>query len=234
MAGEWHAERDWPLLTQGLAGRLRQDCMKQWLDFVEHPFVHGVANGTLAEGAFRNFLIQDYLYLIQYARACALLVHKSDTLAAMRHAAGLLSGILDTELSMHVGYCRQWGIGESALEQAEESIELLAYSRFILDRAQTGDMLDLLVTLAPCLIGYAEVGARLHASPRTLREGNPYWSWIALYGGGDYTALVEDGIRRLDEVGAACGAQARYPSLLREFTTAVRLETVFWTTARSD
>ncbi|GCE84771.1 thiaminase II [Komagataeibacter diospyri] len=233
MTGEWQAERDWPLLTQGLAGRLRQDCMKQWLDFVGHPFVEGVASGTMEVEAFRNFLIQDYLYLIQYARACALLVHKSDTLTAMRHAAQLLSGILDTELSMHVGYCRQWGIEEPALEQAEESIELLAYSRFILDRAQTGDMLDLLVTLAPCLIGYAEVGARLHASPRTVREGNPYWSWIALYGGDEYTALVEDGVCRLNEVGAAYGAQARYPTLLREFTTAVRLETVFWTTARS-
>lgn len=233
MDDEWQAERDWPLLATGLAGRLRRDCMAQWLGFVRHPFVHGIADGTLSPETFRNFLIQDYLYLIQYARACALAVYKADTVAGMRHAAGLMSGILDTELAMHVGYCRTWGIEEAALEQAEESLELLAYSRFILDRAQAGDLLDLLVTMAPCLIGYAEVGARLHASPLTVREGNPYWSWIALYGGDDYTALVEDGVRRLEAVGVACGAQARYPTLLREFTTAVWLETAFWGTGRS-
>ncbi|GAB6967906.1 thiaminase II [Komagataeibacter kakiaceti JCM 25156] len=231
---DWQAERDWPLLTQGLAGRLRKDCMAQWREFVHHPFVRRVGDGTLAPAAFRNFLIQDYLYLIQYARACALAVHKSDTVAGMRHAAQLLSGILDTELSMHVAYCAGWGIDEAALEQAQESLELLAYSRFILDRAQTGDLLDLLVTMAPCLIGYAELGARLHADPATKREGNPYWSWIALYGGEDYTALVEEGIHRLDQVGAACGAQARYPVLLGEFATSVRLETAFWATARPD
>ena len=233
MTWEWVAEQDWPLLTTGLAGRLRRDCMPQWLEFVRHPFVHGVADGSLPVDAFRNFLIQDYLYLIQYARACALAVHKADGVAGMRQAVRLLSGLLETELSMHVGYCREWGIGEDALEQAEESLELLAYSRFILDRAQTGDLLDLLVTMAPCLIGYAEVGARLHASPDTHRQGNPYWSWINLYGGDAYTLLVEDGIRRLDQVGAAYGAEARYPTLLREFTTAVRLETAFWATARS-
>ncbi|KAB8123451.1 thiaminase II [Komagataeibacter medellinensis] len=233
MTREWIAEQDWPLLTTGLAGRLRRDCMPQWMAFVRHPFVDGVADGTLSTDAFRNFLIQDYLYLIQYARACALAVYKADGITGMRAAVGLLSGLLETELSLHVGYCREWEIEESALEKAEESLELLAYSRFILDRAQTGDLLDLLVTMAPCLIGYAEVGARLHASPRTRREGNPYWSWISLYGGSDYTALVEEGIRRLDEVGATCGADARYPTLLREFTTAVRLETAFWATARS-
>ncbi|RFD21157.1 thiaminase II [Komagataeibacter melaceti] len=230
---EWQAERDWPLLTQGLAGRLRNDCMAQWMEFVRHPFVRSVGDGTLAPEAFRNFLIQDYLYLIQYTRACALAVHKADTVTGMRHAAHLLSGILNTELSMHVAYCAGWGIDETALEQAEESLELLAYSRFILDRAQTGDLLDLLVTMAPCLIGYAELGARLHADPATKREGNPYWSWIALYGGAEYTELVEEGIHRLEKVGAACGAQARYPALVREFATSVRLETAFWATARS-
>ncbi|QHC34517.1 thiaminase II [Komagataeibacter xylinus] len=233
MDDEWQAERDWPLLATGLAGRLRRDCMAQWLDFVRHPFVRGVADGTLPPEAFRNFLIQDYLYLIQYARACALAVYKADTVASMRHAAGLMAGILNTELAMHVGYCRQWGIEESTLENAEESLELLAYSRFILDRAQAGDLLDLMVTMAPCLIGYAEVGARLHASPLTVREGNPYWSWIALYGGDEYTQLVEDGIRQLDALATPYGAQARYPTLLRAFATAVRLETAFWGTGRS-
>ncbi|WNM09056.1 hypothetical protein RI056_03075 [Komagataeibacter nataicola] len=62
MDDEWQAERDWPLLTTGLAGRLRRDCMAQWLDFVRHPFVRGVADGTLPPEAFRNFLIQDYLH----------------------------------------------------------------------------------------------------------------------------------------------------------------------------
>ncbi|PYD51495.1 thiaminase II [Komagataeibacter saccharivorans] len=232
MMHDWQAERDWPLLTRGLAGRLRQDCMPRWLDFVSHPFVQGMGAGTVSPDAFRNFLIQDYLYLIQYVRACALAVHKADSVAGMRHAAQLLSGILDTELSMHVAYCRGWGIEEADLEGAEESLELLAYSRFILDRAQTGDLLDLLVTMAPCLIGYAEVGARLHADPATRREGNPYWSWIALYGGDEYTALVEDGISRLEQVGAVYGAQMRYPALRREFETSVRLETAFWATAR--
>ena len=228
----WHAQRDWPLLESGLAGRLRRDCMEEWGRFIHHPFVRGLADGTLPPEEFQRFLIQDYLYLIQYTRACALSVHKSTTVDDMRAAAALVSGILDTELPLHVGYCKGWGIDEDMLRGAPESLELLAYSRFILDRAQTGDLLDLLVTLAPCMIGYGEIGARLHADPATVRDGNPYWSWIALYGGQEFTDLVEGGIHRLNTVGAQYGAEARYPMLRAEFNTAVRLEAAFWDAGR--
>ncbi|WP_206057846.1 thiaminase II [Novacetimonas pomaceti] len=224
----WHAQRDWPILESGLAGRLRRDCMEDWTRFIHHPFVKGLASGTLPPETFQRFLIQDYLYLIQYTRACALSVHKSTTVADMREAAALVSGILDTELPLHVGYCKGWGIDEDMLRKAPESLQLMAYSRFILDRAQTGDLLDLLVTLAPCMVGYGEIGARLHADPATRREGNPYWSWIALYGGDEFTTLVEDGIRRLDRIGQQYGADARYPMLKAEFSTATRLEAAFW------
>lgn len=40
-----------------------------------------------------------------------------------------------------------------------------AYSRYILDVANTGDLLDLQVATAPCLLGYGEFGARLLTRP---------------------------------------------------------------------
>ncbi len=220
-----------PSLTKGLFGRLRQGASTDWEAYIEHPFVRGIADGTLRPEHFRRFLVQDYLYLLQYARVCALAIHKSDSVADMRAASATVSGLLDTELSMHLDYCRGWGLDEAALQAEPASIELLAYTGFMLDRAQAGDLLDLLAVLAACLVGYAEVGIRLADDPATVHDGNPYRSWIEMYSGPKYLGLAEAGIVRLNEMAEARGGEARFATLLRDFRTTVRLEASFWSGA---
>jgi thiaminase/transcriptional activator TenA len=220
-----------PGLESGLFGRLRREAAEEWTAYVGHPFVRGLADGTLPEECFRHFLVQDYLYLLQYARACALAIYKSDTLAEMRAGAQTVSGLLLTELSLHVDFCRGWGLDEDALQAQPAAIETLAYSGFVLDRAQSGDLLDLLSVLSACLVGYAEIGARLGADPATRREGNPYLSWIETYSGAAYTELAGSGIARLNALGATRGGDVRFPLLLRDFRMAVRLECAFWSGA---
>lgn len=50
-----------PAFSQGLYGRLRQLAAADWQRYVAHPFVQQLADGTLAENAFRRYLTQDYL-----------------------------------------------------------------------------------------------------------------------------------------------------------------------------
>ncbi|WP_428396210.1 TenA family protein [Lichenicoccus sp.] len=209
--------------------RLRRDCTREWHDYTHHSFVSGLAAGTLPEASFRTYLVQDYLYLIQYARAYALAVYKDPEVAGMRATARLLADLLDTELGLHIAYCRDWGLSEADLARQPESLELLAYTRFMLDCGQRGDILDLLVSLSACLVGYAEIGLRLLADPGTRRDGNRYLPWIEVYGGAHYVQLAAEGIVRLDALALSHGADARYAMLLRSFRTTVRLEAAFWT-----
>lgn len=217
-----------PGLEDGLFGRLRRGAASEWAGYVEHPFVRGLGDGSLSADRFRHFLVQDYIYLLHYARASALAITKSDTLAEMRAAAQTVSGLLVGEMSLHVEYCRGWGLDEHALQAEPASVETLAYSGFVLDRAQSGDLLDLVSVLSACLVGYAEIGARLACDPATRRDGNPYLSWIESYSGPAYMALARDGIARLNALGGTRGGDGRFPMLLRDFRTAVRLETAFW------
>ena len=68
--------------------RLKTAASAEWRAYTEHPFTNGLADGSLAEAAFRHYLVQDYLFLIEFARAYALSVYKSPRLADMREAAG--------------------------------------------------------------------------------------------------------------------------------------------------
>ena len=91
-------------------------------------------------------------------------------------------------------------------------MECVAYTRFVLDRGLTGDRLDLEAALAPCIVGYAEAVALLADDPATIHAGNPYAAWMEAYAGDDYRAAVTSAIARLERIGAARGADARYES----------------------
>ena len=130
--------------------RLKAAAADDWADYVDHAFVRQLGDGTLPEAAFRTYLVQDYLFLIQFARAYALATYKSRTLADMKAAQAGLASILD-EMELHVRLCGRWGLTPAEIEAAPEHQATVAYTRFVLDCGAAGDLLDLHVTLAPCV-----------------------------------------------------------------------------------
>lgn len=212
----------------GLFARLRQACAGAWREYTDHPFVQGIAAGTLPPGCFRRYLVQDYLFLIHFARAYGLAAYKSETLADVRAASAGLAAIVDQEIGLHVAYCQSWGMSEADMAAAEEAEATMAYTRYVLEAGCAGDLLDLQVALAPCIIGYAEIGERLAADPATAWDGNPYRSWIEMYAGDDYQAVAVAHAAQTDALFARRGSPARMPALIAHFDRATRLERAFW------
>ena len=212
----------------GLFDRLRAAARPSWDLYTRHPFVAGMGDGTLPQAAFRHYLVQDYLFLIHFARAYALAVYKADSLADMRTAAASMAAILDLEMGLHVKYCAGWGLTEAEMAAAPEAQGCLAYTRFVLERGMAGDLLDLHVALAPCVIGYAEIAANLLADPATRLDGNPYRDWIEMYADPAYREVAASKVALLDRLAGARGGDARFPQLLRTFDAASRLEAGFW------
>jgi thiaminase/transcriptional activator TenA len=211
----------------GLYHRLRDANAAAWRDYTWHPFVRGIADGSLPLPAFRRYLVQDYLFLVQFARAHALAAYKAESLDAFRDKAATIAAILH-EMTLHVGYCADWGIAEDAILAEPEAPETIAYTRWVLDRGVAGDILDLEDARAPCPVGYGEIALLIEASPTRKRDGNPYESWIATYAGEDYQSLARASAARLDTLGESHGGEARFAGLSADFAKAARLEADFW------
>lgn len=212
----------------GLFARLRQAARPAWDGYVAHEFVRRLGDGTLPAASFRHYLIQDYLFLIHFARAYALAAFKADDLEDMRAASRSMSAILDLEMGLHVKYCAGWGIDEAAMRATPEAQGTLAYTRYVLERGLAGDLLDLHVALAPCIVGYAEIAANLLADPATRLDGNPYEAWIAMYADPEYRAVAQAQVALLDRLCQRRGGDARFADLTRNFDAASRLEAGFW------
>ena len=214
----------WDTWDRGLFATLRRDSGSLWTDYVEHPFVRALGEGVLPRRAFARYLTQDYLFLLQFARAYALAGYKARDLEDLRAAAAGLESIL-RELPLHVAFCAEWGIAEAAMAAEPEALETIAYTRFVLDRGSAGDLLDLVVVLTPCVLGYAEIGRNLAAG---VVAGNPYRTWIEVYGGDAYQQVAQAAVDTLDRLAKRDGGSARLASLQDAFDAAVRLETAFW------
>jgi thiaminase/transcriptional activator TenA len=208
--------------------RMKSAASAEWRAYAEHAFTAGLADGTLPEEAFRTYLVQDYLFLIDFARAYALAVYKSPQLADMREAASGLSAILDVEMNLHVKLCANWGLSPKDLEEAPAAAETLAYTRYVLDAGTRGDLLALKVALAPCVIGYAEIATRLAARPGACAATNPYSVWINEYAGAAYQEVAAAARAHMDRLADRYATPAREAELVTVFKEATRLEAEFW------
>ena len=200
-----------------------------WGDYTRHPFVIGAADGTLPKPAFLHYLTQDYIYLIHYARAWALAAVKAATLDEMRMCAGTVDALVNFEMQMHVKTCAAEGIDEATLTSATEEIETLAYTRYVTDAGLSGDYLSMMAALAPCVLGYGEIGLWMAQNAKDT----PYQGWIDTYAGDEYQQVCKRVGENLDRaIVDRLGKNAHDLPIWREyqdrFTAATRLEAAFW------
>ena len=203
---------------------LRHHC-PTWDDYIQHDFVKQLAAGTLAPDSFRHYLVQDYLYLIHYTRVMALSVYKSDTLAQMRVGQAGINAMLDMEIGMYLDFCHQWGIAHETVENAPESTVTIANSRYILDAALSGSLAELYAAIAPCLMGYGEIGKRIKAEG--FITGNPYQPWIDVFSSDAFQAITAQNEAQINEL-LAQASPAQADKFQQLFNTASRMEVNFW------
>ena len=208
---------------------LRSGAGPLWPAYARHRFVEGLGNGALPRAAFLHYLRQDYVFLIHFSRAWGLAAAKAGSLAEMKHCAATLDALVNHEMALHLETCAAAGISAAELEATAERPENLAYTRYVLEAGYSGDFLDLLAALAPCVLGYGEIGARLAAE----QSSDAYADWIATYGGAEYQDVCRQTGALLDaavaaRLGDGWRSAPRLAALQDRFDMATRLEAGFW------
>ncbi|EEQ92004.1 phosphomethylpyrimidine kinase [Blastomyces dermatitidis ER-3] len=204
----------------------RPDVQPVWKAYTEHEFVEGLGKGTLPVEKFKGYLIQDYHYLVHFARSNALAASKHNNIEGIKMSAEIVLHI-QREMNLHLDYCASFGLTKQDIESYKESLACVAYSRYILDIGQSEDWLALQVALSPCLIGYGIIAKRLHGDESSARTGNKYWKWIENYVAADYMKAVETGCELLEKRMRDV-SPSRMEELIKIFIRATELEIGFW------
>jgi thiaminase/transcriptional activator TenA len=182
-----------------------------------HPFVRGLADGSLPAAAFEGYVLQDAFFLDAYARAYAMGVARSPDREGLEAFADLLAGARE-ERSLHERRAAERGLDLAAVEPHPAT---LAYTDFLLGAAGLGELGVLCAATAPCSRLYAFLGATLAAAG----VADPYREWVDTYADPAFEQLAATLERLLDRY-ATDG-----PAVRTAYRRALELELAFFTAA---
>jgi thiaminase/transcriptional activator TenA len=208
-----------------LSTQLRRAADPVWQAQREHPFLRGIADGTLAPARFAYYVRQDYLFLIEYARLLALGAARSPDLATMTRFAELTTEILTTEMDLHRSFAAELGISATELEAESPAPTTQGYTDFLVRIAAQGDFAELAAALLPCMWGYAEIGQVLAAEGRS--PDDRYARWVDMYASSEFGELAAWCRALVDRLGTGLSGEGR-ARLERAFVTSSRYELAFW------
>lgn len=206
--------------------RLHDAAAPVWEACLRHPFVTGIGDGTLDMEKFRYFMLQDYLYLFDYARVFALGVVKARDPELMRVFAANVDAILGGEMKIHRAYMKRLDITEEQVFSIKPALANLSYTNYMLSVAQTGGPMEIVASILACSWSYAEIGQVLAAIPGAA-EHPFYGEWIRGYASEEYAATNQALIELMDSLAADAGEE-QLAYLTDVFVNCSRYELGFW------
>ena len=90
--------------------KLKQNALKEWKQYTKHEFVIGLGNGTLKLSSFKDYLLQDYIFLQKFIKILSLSAYKAKNPEDRNRSIDFIIGIRH-ELSLHANYCKKCGEG---------------------------------------------------------------------------------------------------------------------------
>ena len=198
-----------------------------WDRYHDHPFVKGIEDGTLDKEKFRYYILQDYLYLEEYAKVFAIGVAKAESLEMIRLFAGYINVLTDGEMDIHRGYMGELGITQEELDSTERAIDNLSYTSYMLRVAYEETQVEILAAILSCAHCYEMIAKR-------IIENNPdsvnhpfYGEWIKGYASDAYTKENVTLMAHLDRL-TENYTEAQIQHLIDIFVISSRYEEKFW------
>ena len=192
------------------------------------PFVKELERGSLDKQIFQHYMIQDGIYLGEFARVLAIISAKAPTPDMQLEFANSVREAIVVERSLHENFFADFGIEAKDALATEPSPTCLNYTNFLIATAYQHSFAVTVAAVLPCFWIYLEVGKHIYQQANT--KANPYKKWIDTYVDAGFEASVNYVIRVADEV--AQKASAKELELMNKvFYRASQFEWMFWDSA---
>ena len=174
---------------------------------------------------FTYFILQDYVYLLDFAQVLALGAAKSPDLETLELFCRHALGAVEVERSFHAGVGKRLGLTGRQLDEVRKEPMTQAYIDHLQSVARGGSLGEIVAAVLPCYWIYGEVGRRLYRNrprqPKVFRE------WIEIYASESFWGPVREQIELMDQLGAAAkGSEKRL--MVEHFMLSSRYEFIFW------
>ncbi len=197
-----------------------------WESYNRHPFVKGIEDGTLDREKFRFYIIQDYLYLEDYAKTFAVGVAKAKSLRTANLFAKYIS-VMNGELDVHKGYMALLGVTQEEIDSARRSLDNLSYTSYMLRVAYEEGEAEILAAILSCAYSYEIIAENIVKNNPASVNDEFYGDWIKGYASEEYAAENTILLEEMDRVSENY-TEKQIQHLIDIFIACSRYELAFW------
>lgn len=190
-----------------------------WAAYNEHPFVLGIQNGTLAREKFKYYIVQDYLYLEEYAKVFAIGIAKAKSLDTMRLFSRQVNFLTEGEMDIHRGYMGAFTVSQKELTATPRALDNLSYTSYMLRVAYEEGEAEILAAILSCAYSYEVIAKKIVENNPSAQDHPFYGDWVRGYADphyGEANVLLlemtdrltlhytEQQVRHLEDIFVAC------------------------------
>jgi len=207
------------------SAQLRRRAERIWRAIDDHPFLRELQAGTLAMDRFAYFILQDYVYLLDFAQVLCQAGAKAPDLETLELFCRHALGAVEVEREFHTRFAADLGLTRKQLDKVPKQPATQAYIAHLQSAARGGTLGEIVAALLPCYWIYGETGRRLYRN----RPRNPkiYRQWIETYASEEFWKPVREQIELADRLGSAANSQQK-KLMTAHFVLSSRYEFMFW------
>ena len=196
-----------------------------WDICAETPFIKELQAGILPEEKFKQYMIQDSIYLKNYARIYGKAIYHSENLKDIQVYYSILSLVTEEESAVRLSYLRRFGLSDDDIEDMEAWPENQKYIDFLIKVAEGGNIPEIWMAVLPCMLSYSYIFRKIEKMPGTSRS--KYYDFIQDYAEDMYFENCKSWCRFAEQKCRDLQAEER-EKLSRIFEEASLMELDFW------
>ena len=206
--------------------RVIQEVHPIWQQCLDSEFLRKLENGTLDEACFKGYIVEDSLYLREYAKVFAWGMTKAPTMDTIRTYYSLLSFVNESEDVARLQYLKRYGLTDAGIQTLPLRPENRAYTSYMIDASKNGGDAECIMAALPCMLSYGWLFQQiLQRTPAVL--DTPFGALVKDYADPSYEAACREWIAYAEK--ACDGISPERAARCREiFRACSEFELHFW------
>ena len=177
---------------QTFVQQLVQESLPVWEKCLHSEFLTHLADGTLDEACFKGYIVEDSLYLREYAKVFAWGMTKAKDMQTIRTYYSLLSFVNESEDAARLHYLKHFGLTDEGIQSLPLRPENRAYVDYMIEAAKNGEgAAECMIACLPCMLSYGWIFQKLLEEKPSVQD-TLYGALVVDYADKGYEAACRD------------------------------------------
>ena len=179
------------MASKTVLDRIISDSIPIWDECINTPFIQEITDGTIEDEKVLKYIVEDSIYLLEYAKCFAYEIAKCKTLENIRYFYGILGFVNESETSVRREFIKNHGLTDFQVETKAPDTACKEYTDFMISHCKDGTLQEGLMSILPCMLSYQYIFKKVYNIKPSLLK-TKYAGLLEFYCCDEYKDLAEE------------------------------------------